>query len=60
MMYNDCPELPLEPKETPMPVCPVCGEECEDFFVNWKNEVIGCDCCLSKVSAYDFDLGESA
>ena len=35
-----------------MPECPVCGEECNEYFVNYYgNEIMGCENCIHTVSA---------
>lgn len=35
------------------PVCPVCGEEADDIYKNVYGEIIGCDKCIKRVSAWD-------
>lgn len=35
-----------------MPKCPVCGEECNDFYVSqYGREIVGCENCISLESA---------
>ncbi len=34
------------------PICPICGEEAKDFFVNEKIGIVGCDRCTRKVDAW--------
>lgn len=42
----------MKPEE--MPTCPVCGEECNEFYVNYNgDEVVGCECCIHTVCAYE-------
>ena len=37
-----------------MPVCPVCGEECNQFYVNYSgDEIVGCEGCIHMVCAYE-------
>jgi len=35
------------------PICPVCGEECEELYIV-DGDVIGCDCCVNRVDASDW------
>ena len=46
--------------EAPAPVCPVCGEEAETLYVDIDGDVLGCDCCLKAVDAYDYREHASA
>lgn len=39
------------PPEGEMPVCPVCGQECETYYKNLNGEVLGCDECIEAVDA---------
>lgn len=35
-----------------MPTCPVCGEECNEFYVSYNGrEVVGCERCIFTESA---------
>ena len=43
----DYPEPPAEP---PRPVCPVCGDECETWYMK-RGEIIGCDQCIQSTAA---------
>ena len=36
------------------PVCPVCGEDCEEIFFDVNNEVCGCDKCIHSRDAYEW------
>ena len=37
-----------------MPECPVCGEECNDFYVSqYGREIVGCEHCISLESAWE-------
>ena len=50
----DMPEPSLEPNETPMLICPVCGDELnpDDTIVrSIGGRIIGCCMCLDIVSA---------
>ena len=38
-------------KPRPQPICPICGQEAEEFVLDWENDVIGCDCCTDIVDA---------
>lgn len=46
-------DYPGPPPEKPMPVCPVCGSECEEFYLDSVNnhEIVGCDVCIERVNA---------
>ena len=45
---------PGPPPEKPMPVCPICGEECETYFFDAANMIVGCDHCISERDAYEY------
>jgi hypothetical protein len=50
------PEPPLEPKEEPMYLCPVCGEELnfdDKVYRNCGGTVIGCQHCIEEDDAED-------
>lgn len=52
--YDIGHEPRLDPTEPdPAPRCPVCGEECETFYI-CDDEVIGCDRCTEAVDAIDY------
>lgn len=40
----------LEPR---LPVCPVCGEEPDEFYKDVDGEIVGCGECIRVVPAYD-------
>lgn len=41
-------------KEPPVPVCPVCGEECLKVYRLGKfGRILGCDECLTEQRAWD-------
>lgn len=42
------------PKDVSWPRCPVCGEECETLYRSGR-EVIGCDHCVEKVDAWEYE-----
>lgn len=48
------PEPSLDPPEPHIPVCPICGEETDTFYTDYKGDVIGCDCCIQEVNAWDW------
>lgn len=35
-----------------MPECPICGDECNEFYVNGR-EIVGCEHCISTESAWE-------
>lgn len=41
----------MEPSEGP--VCPVCGRECEDVYLDRLGDIVGCDGCLTRRDAWD-------
>ena len=45
----------MEPPEQSMPVCPVCGEECEEFYFDNDGDICGCDNCISVKNAYEYE-----
>lgn len=47
-------EPPVDPPDPGAPPrCPVCGEECETFYI-CDDKVIGCDRCTEAVDAIDY------
>lgn len=34
------------------PVCPICGNVCEEAYLNQWQEVIGCECCITTRPAW--------
>ena len=36
-----------------IPICPVCGEECDTVYLDIDDEVIGCDQCITLEDAYE-------
>lgn len=43
-----------EPPDYNVPICPVCGRECETIYKDSKSgEIIGCDECISECMADD-------
>lgn len=52
------PEPPLEPKEEPMYVCPVCGDPLnydDKVYRNIGGEIIGCKFCIEINDAEDVE-----
>ncbi len=41
-----------EPVYRQVAICPICGAEAEDFYVNEKIGIVGCDLCTRKVDAW--------
>ena len=37
-----------------IPICPVCGEECDTVNLDIDDEVVGCDLCITFEDAYDY------
>lgn len=40
------------------PVCPFCGAEADNFYINKNRQVVGCDICLSTLAWYEEELHE--
>ena len=38
-------------KEPTFPICPVCGEECEEIFRDLN--IVGCDICIKQSDAWE-------
>lgn len=56
LYYGDIGHEPrLDPPDPdPAPRCPVCGEECETFYIFDETEIVGCDRCIEAVDAIDY------
>jgi len=66
-MYEpmDCPEVARAlwtgyPRPPRSPVCPACGCECEDYYLDEDGNIKGCDVCLRRVDAADYEMEENA
>ena len=35
------------------PICPICGEECEEIFYDKNHEVCGCENCVTSRDAWE-------
>lgn len=46
--YPEPPDIPEA-----IPHCPVCGAECEWIYTYEGSEIVGCDMCLTAISAYE-------
>ena len=40
-------------KEPTFPICPVCGEECEEIFRDKDLNIVGCDFCIKQSDAWE-------
>ena len=45
--------------ELPDPTCPICGKECETIYQDETGDVIGCDCCVKTLNAWNWWLKEN-
>lgn len=45
----------LDPPESPLPVCPVCGEECEEYYFDNDGNICGCDVCITMKNAVEYE-----
>ena len=54
-MQTFIPDYRLEPEEKNdfIPVCPVCGKECDTVYMDMEDEVVGCDRCITLKDAYE-------
>jgi len=41
--------------DAPAPICPVCGDEAEEFYLDRDGDVIGCDRCIRLIEAYYYE-----
>lgn len=48
-------DYPGPPPEKPVPVCPVCGMECETLYLDMNRNRIGCENCINAVDAYEWE-----
>lgn len=39
-------------KYQPYPHCPICGEECEEVYLNKWLDIVGCEECISTRNAW--------
>ena len=37
-----------------IPVCPVCGAECDTVYLDMNDEIVGCDRCINMEDAYEY------
>ena len=44
-----------EKKEDEQEVCPVCGGECGMYFMSSDGEIVGCERCVRRVSAREYN-----
>lgn len=40
-----------------IPICPVCGEQCETIYKDTWGDIVGCDQCITAFDAVDI-MGE--
>ena len=40
-------------KEPTFPICPVCGEECEEIFRDKDLNIVGCAICIKQSDAWE-------
>ena len=54
LMREYIPDYQLEPpvKKEFIPICPVCGKECDTVYLDFEGEVAGCDRCVFMEDAY--------
>ena len=37
-----------------IPVCPVCGAECDTVYLDMNDDIVGCDRCINMEEAYEY------
>ena len=42
--------VPWVPDE--LPICPICGEECDTAYYDRYGEAVGCECCIRRDDPY--------
>lgn len=48
----------LDPPEYAIPICPICGEECEEIKRDYYGKVCGCDNCITSEDAREWAVME--
>ena len=43
----------LPPERDPF-FCPICGEDCDELYLDNYGEIVGCDNCIREISVYDY------
>ena len=36
-----------------VPICPVCGVQCETIYKDWTGDIVGCDDCITARDAWE-------
>lgn len=52
-MYILLTEPNLEPHPYNVPVCPVCGFECDLYYTDINGDVVACDGCMDAKKEYE-------
>lgn len=45
-------DYPSPPPEPPLPLCPVCGQECDTIYLDAYGDAVGCENCIETVDSY--------
>lgn len=54
MAYFDVGHEPrFDPPEYEVPICPVCHDECAEYYLSINREIIGCECCFDDTEEYE-------
>ena len=55
-MKEYIPDYRLDPTvpDDHIPICPVCGKECDTVYLDYEGEVVGCDRCVFMKDAYEY------
>lgn len=51
-------DLAWAPESTTLSArCPICGEYCDDVYIDRDGRTLGCDQCVTAVHVHDFVMG---
>lgn len=46
---------PFGQEKVQPPICPICKEETDSYYIGCNNEILGCEYCIKNVDAWDWD-----
>lgn len=38
-----------------IPICPVCGKEAEDFYIDESKDILGCNNCIRRIDSWKWE-----
>lgn len=50
-------EVPFDDDENGI-ICPICGKMCETFYFDRDGDLFGCDMCVKRTDAYQYEVEE--